>query len=686
MLFAAPVGAQVVPRAAGGGAAAAGGATEATLLTRASEATLLLVETDTTTIAAATHLEDVPHVTGDRGMALWTVRNEALAALSFTNLDYTPIGTTRSGQVLGVPYHNASATGALQISKLEDSPHGSGDAGIPAWGVSNISISTRGGSDSDYIPISVENTGTVFTMPRVATGIAVATQLGKLEDTLHVSGDAGVPAWGIRNEDATVLTDAEDDYGAIAISRDGKVIGIPTHSTNLAATFQIGKREDSGHLTADVGVAALTVQNETLATLTAVGLEYGVIATERSGIVIGSLVAGNLADSVRLAKLEDAPSGGGHPGMPAMGVINVTTSIKAADGDYTFLALARSGASLGVPIFEGTVDSSFRATHREDTPHVTGDAGLMALGVRNESSAILAVTQGDYSPFATDRAGRVFGIPSFNSAIGNTVQLGKAEDSVAAGSDAGIFDLGVVNTGFTTLAAIGDYVGKAHTSQGLYLTSLVLDTTLGDARVPVKNEDTVSGGGMAGIATLGIRNEGFVQLAGANLDYIQFATDKEGRTFVRSMDAILIEELVELIGINENVANTQYGASVSVALAASHSGELLKSCLTTTEDGAGSILTPAGTLFILDAATANAVGAAAITAVERLTVLAQITYAAADWQSDANGGSNCKVIADGFHVNGTLHALWFHEDATAFNDVAGDDEQLELAFWYRRDS
>jgi len=423
-----------------GGGGGAGGATEATLLTRASEATLLLVETDTTTLAAATHLEDVPHVSGDRGMAIWAVRNEAIGALAFADGDYIPIGTTRSGQVLGVPYHNSSATSALQISKLEDAVHGSGDAGVPMWGVANTSFSTRA-SNNDYVPISTALDGIQYTYPR--------------------------------------------------------------HDLTVPTPNQISKKEDAAH----------------------------------------------------------------------------------------------------------------------------------------------------------------------------------------ASEDAGIMDLGVMNTGFVTLVgAQGDYVPKAHTNQGLYLTSLVLDTTLGDARVPVKNEDTVSGGGMAGIATLGIRNEAFVTLAGTNLDYIQFATDKEGRTFVRSMDAVLLEELIELIGIDENVANTEYGASVSVALAATHSGEILKACLTATEDGSGSILTPAGTLFILDAATANAVGAAAITAVERLTVLARITYAAADWQSDVNGGTNCKVIADGFHANGTLHALWFHEDATAFNDVAGDDEQLEVAFWYRRDS
>jgi hypothetical protein len=39
-----------------------------------------------------------------------------------------------------------------------------------------------------------------------------------------------------------------------------------------------------------------------------------------------------------------------------------------------------------------------------------------------------------------------------------------------------------------------------------------------------------------------------------------------------------------------------------------------------------------------------------------------------------------------FHNLQTLYLVWFHEDATSFNDAAGDDEQMILRLWYRRDT
>jgi len=43
----------------------------------------------------------------------------------------------------------------------------------------------------------------------------------------------------------------------------------------------------------------------------------------------------------------------------------------------------------------------------EDQPHVSGDHGIMALAVRNDSLASFASTSGDYSPIAVDQKGRL---------------------------------------------------------------------------------------------------------------------------------------------------------------------------------------------------------------------------------------------------------------------------------------
>jgi hypothetical protein len=152
----------------------------------------------------------------------------------------------------------------------------------------------------------------------------------------------------------------------------------------------------------------------------------------------------------------------------------------------------------------------------------------------------------------------------------------------------------------------------------------------------------------------------------------------------RNFESLQEGGLTELIGINEEVNTNDYSASVGVALQATCSGEILHVTLYTTEDGTGAVLSPAGVLYIFDADPSITSGATAMTAAARVTVIAQLGVAAADWKTDANGGSQTlfdKPVA--FHNVGTLYFAWLHEDATDFNDAAGDDEQLEFNFWYR---
>jgi len=148
--------------------------------------------------------------------------------------------------------------------------------------------------------------------------------------------------------------------------------------------------------------------------------------------------------------------------------------------------------------------------------------------------------------------------------------------------------------------------------------------------------------------------------------------------------------LTQLIGKDQQVDQDDYGASVAVTLGDGirpNSGELLSFVFFSREIGTGAVQTPAGTLLILDTDPAVSAGDTAISMVERVTVLGHVAVAASDWHTDANGGSafiyNRPIP---FHNLQTLYFVWFHEDATSYNDAAGDDEILEVKTWYRRDS
>jgi len=185
--------------------------------------------------------------------------------------------------------------------------------------------------------------------------------------------------------------------------------------------------------------------------------------------------------------------------------------------------------------------------------------------------------------------------------------------------------------------------------------------------------------------------------AGTNLNTSALALDTSvdgieallgGTGLIQSQpfDALLEGGLTELIGIDEQVNTSQYNASIGVALAGTYSGEIVKICLYATEDDTGIIIAENATLIILDADPATATAAIAIGAAERITIIAHFAFAGADYQSDANGASNCQSTTEAFHSLATLYFLYFHEGATQWNSAAGDQEQLQFNFWYRRES
>jgi hypothetical protein len=158
----------------------------------------------------------------------------------------------------------------------------------------------------------------------------------------------------------------------------------------------------------------------------------------------------------------------------------------------------------------------------------------------------------------------------------------------------------------------------------------------------------------------------------------------------KPFDQIREAGLTELVGKDEQVDQNDYGGSVAVSIADNGqpvSGEILSFVFYSTEEGSGSVQTPDGVLLILDADPATSAGDTSITAAEHQTVLGKVDLETADWHTDANGGvAMIHDVPVPFHHLTNLYLLWFHENATGLNDGAGDDEVLEVNFWYRRDS
>ena len=59
-------------------------------------------------------------------------------------------------------------------------------------------------------------------------------------------------------------------------------------------------------------------------------------------------------------------------------------------------------------------------THNEDVAHVSGDAGIMPLAVRNDTLSALAGTDGDYAPLQVDASGSLYVTSADDAALANT--------------------------------------------------------------------------------------------------------------------------------------------------------------------------------------------------------------------------------------------------------------------------
>lgn len=198
------------------------------------------------------------------------------------------------------------STGASGIAKQEDSAHSSGHTGAFILGVRNDTSGTLAGSDGDYAPFQLDSSGNLRVTGTLSLSGTVDTELPTAaiitDDTVNPTAPAvaSFPHWfdgsawdrargnsidGLlinlgTNNDVTVT-------GTVAVS------SITTSVTPGTAALNLGKAEDAGHTTGDVGVMALAVRNDgtTPTTLTSAVLDYSAIAVDLKGnvMIVGSI-------------------------------------------------------------------------------------------------------------------------------------------------------------------------------------------------------------------------------------------------------------------------------------------------------------------------------------------------------------------------------------------------------------
>ncbi len=165
----------------------------------------------------------------------------------------------------------------------------------------------------------------------------------------------------------------------------------------------------------------------------------GVLSVDDNGgslTVDGTVTATIAAGATTIAKAEDVASADADVGVPAMAVRKATpVNTSGTDGDYEMLqmsagrlwtsstvdaalpagtnAIGKLAANSGVDIGDVDVTSVVPGTgatnlgKAEDAAHSSGDVGVMALSVRQDTAAALGGTNADYQPLITDGVGRL---------------------------------------------------------------------------------------------------------------------------------------------------------------------------------------------------------------------------------------------------------------------------------------
>jgi hypothetical protein len=203
-------------------------------------------------IISGRYLEDSAHTSGDAGIFTLAVRNDAGGSLVDTDGDYAPLQVDSEGRLRV----NATVTIDAGAEKNEDDAHVSGDQGNYVLAVRQDArpANANTSADGDYASFFVNNSGELYVKDtdvlaqlvtidavldsikvdtgNIATDVAdieaILDSIRYAEDSGHTTGDQGIFALAVRNDNNTVLTDADLDYSAIAVDSAGRLKVIAT--------------------------------------------------------------------------------------------------------------------------------------------------------------------------------------------------------------------------------------------------------------------------------------------------------------------------------------------------------------------------------------------------------------------------------------------------------------------------
>lgn len=322
---------------------------------------------------------------------------------------------------------------------------------------------------------------------------------------------------------------------------------------------------------------------------------------------------------VAAIKAEDAAHSSGDKGIPALAVRNDTaSSLSGTDGDYTPLTTNSVGAL-------HVADTGVLAlTKAEDAAHSSGDKGIMALTVRADTAAATSGTDGDYQPLITNSTG------ALHTAEQNVLLISKAEDAAHSSGDKGVMALAVRKDTAAALAGTdGDYAPLEVDANGRLHVIDVSGVLL------AKAEDAAASGGDYGIQMLAVRTDAPAAGAGTDGDYASLQVDAVGGLRTVAQEPLTVVTITPTITAEQYAALDCVGGKQTLTSAARASGRpvTLDSLVVTSLNDVKPVLTIWFFNSSPDAGTYTDGGAPTFHATDYAKAIGKVNVASADYES-----------------------------------------------------
>lgn len=311
----------------------------------------------------------------------------------------------------------AATTAAGDLAKAEDAAHSSGDVGVMGLAVRNDTLAALAGADGDYAPHQVDANGAGYTRlaEKVSTVNSSTATLGI--DAVFTGTGEDISQYAAINIMVFADEDSATDGLSLQWSSDNSNWDESETHTITASTTLVVQAMGEGNYFRIVYTNGGTGQS---------AFRLHVVYK-----VIPSLGEVTHLD-VTITDSADA---------------QLTRSIltgKTPGGTYSNIGIT-TGGNLNVSVEEADTSASGLAK-AEDAVHSSGDVGVMALAVRNDTLAALAGADGDYAPVQVNDLGAAWTILAPNKVdSNNTTTSTLANDAIYTGTGTDVLGYAAVS-------------------------------------------------------------------------------------------------------------------------------------------------------------------------------------------------------------------------------------------------